>query len=90
MLGMLRYDATDTLGTIRVPTLIITGDKDPVCKPEASEYMRANIPTASLVAFSPAKHEGLLEHHEKFAQALIPFITRCSSATPPTEQLNSM
>lgn len=78
MLGMLRYDATDTLRTISVPTLIITGDRDSVCKPEASERMRAEIPAAELVTFSPAKHEGLLEHHEKFSEAIQSFVTRCS------------
>ena len=81
MLGMLRYDATDTLRNISVPTLVITGDKDPVCKPEASERMRADIPTAQLVTFSPAKHEGLLEHHEKFSEAVHSFAVKCFSAS---------
>ena len=78
MLGMLRYDASDTLRTVSVPTLVITGDKDSVCKPEASEHMRATIPRAELVTFSPAKHEGLLEHHEKFSEAIRVFVARCS------------
>lgn len=79
MLGMLRYDASGTLRTISVPTLVITGDKDSVCKPEASEHMRATIPAAELVTFSLAKHEGLLEHHGKFAEAIRMFAMRCSS-----------
>jgi hypothetical protein len=37
MLGMLRYDATTTLKTIHIPTLVVAANRDPVCKPEASE-----------------------------------------------------
>ena len=40
MLGMMRYDATETMSAIAVPTLVVPGDIDPVCKPEASERMR--------------------------------------------------
>jgi pimeloyl-ACP methyl ester carboxylesterase len=49
MLGMLRYDATVTLKTIMVPTLVIAGDCDPVCKPEASQRMRHDIGSSQLV-----------------------------------------
>lgn len=79
MLAMLRYDATDTLATINVPALVITGDRDSVCKPEASEYMRSQIPAAELVTLSPAKHQALLEHHHEFAAAVHPFLGRCLS-----------
>ncbi len=78
MLGMLRYDATETLRGISVPTLVITGDRDSTCKPEASERMRAEIPSAELLTLSPAKHQALIEHHEKFSEALRAFIQRCA------------
>jgi pimeloyl-ACP methyl ester carboxylesterase len=89
MLGMLRYDATQTLRTIGVPTLVITGDQDAVCKPEASERMRAEIPGAELVTLAPAKHQGLIEHHDAFCQALRRWVSRCSkrpTATSPVSQ----
>jgi pimeloyl-ACP methyl ester carboxylesterase len=75
----LRYDATDTLRTIAVPVLVVTGDKDPVCKPDASERMRAEIPKAELVTLSPAKHEGLFEHHGRFDGVVRPFVMRCAA-----------
>ena len=81
MLGMLRYDATNVLRTITVPTLVVTGDKDPVCKPEASERMRADIPAAELLTLSPAKHEGLIEHHGRLHEAVRSFVLRCSNTT---------
>jgi pimeloyl-ACP methyl ester carboxylesterase len=81
MFGMLRYDATDVLRTITSPTLVVAGDRDPVCKPEASERMRADIPAAELLTLSPAKHEGLIEHHGPFAEAVRSFVLRCSNDT---------
>jgi pimeloyl-ACP methyl ester carboxylesterase len=52
MLGMLRYDATAVLKDINVPALIVTGDKDTVCKPEASDRMHRDIPGATLTGVS--------------------------------------
>jgi pimeloyl-ACP methyl ester carboxylesterase len=74
MLGMLRYDATDTLGHIGVPTLVVTGDLDSTCLPEASRYMAEAIPAARLVALGRAKHCGLFEHHEEFHAAVTEFL----------------
>ncbi len=48
MLGMLRYDATAVLKDINVPALVLAGDRDSVCKPEASERMQRDIPGAHL------------------------------------------
>lgn len=83
--GMLRYDATQVLRTISIPTLIITGDKDTTCKPEASEYMRAEIPGAQLVTLFPAKHEGLLEHHADFSKAVHAFVLSCAKGGIPNQ-----
>jgi pimeloyl-ACP methyl ester carboxylesterase len=79
MLGMLRYDATATLKTITVPTLVIAGNRDPVCKPEASHRICNDIPSARLVVLKPAKHMGLIEHHQQFAEQLSQF----ASDLPP-------
>lgn len=67
MLGMLKYDATGTLSTITSPTLVVPGEIDPVCKPEASERMRAAIPGARLRALPLSKHLGFIEHHATYA-----------------------
>jgi pimeloyl-ACP methyl ester carboxylesterase len=77
MLGMLRYDATATLKTIRVPTLVIAGDSDPVCKPEASKRMRQDIAGSHLAVLKPAKHMGLIEHHPRFARHVSQFALTC-------------
>jgi pimeloyl-ACP methyl ester carboxylesterase len=62
-LGMLRYDATAALKAISVPALALAGNKDSVCKPEASERMQRNVPRAQLAKLAPAKH--MIEHQNK-------------------------
>jgi pimeloyl-ACP methyl ester carboxylesterase len=73
MLGMLRYDATAVLKDINVPALVVAGDRDSVCKPEASERMHRDIPAAQLTRLVPAKHMGLIEHHTRFAEVVKTF-----------------
>ncbi len=78
-LAMCRYDATATLSTIPVPALIVAGDKDNTCKPEASVTMSKLIPNATLRTLSPARHCGHFEHHEQFAAAMHEFVAACVS-----------
>ncbi len=70
MLGMLRYDATEVLGKVGVPALVVAGDRDPVTKPEAGRQMADAMPRARLTTLSPAKHEGLVERRSEFAAAV--------------------
>ena len=77
MFGMLRYDATALLKAINVPALVLAGDRDPVCKPEASERMHRDIPGAQLAKLAPAKHMGLIEHHTRFAEIVRTFCSLC-------------
>jgi pimeloyl-ACP methyl ester carboxylesterase len=77
MFGMLHYDATSTLATIDVPTLVIAADKDITCKPEASERMAREIPVARLVTLSPGRHMGLIEQNETFDAVVTEFASAC-------------
>lgn len=83
MLGMLRYDATATLSTINVPTLVVPGDLDPVCLPEASNRMHRDVTAAQLTPLTPAKHMGLLEHHARFIELVRTFALARRQADPP-------
>jgi len=79
-LGMLRYDASDTLKAIPIPVLVVAGDQDPVTSLQASQRMRGEIPTTRLHTLTPAKHYGMIEHHAAFAGSAAAF---CSGANPP-------
>jgi pimeloyl-ACP methyl ester carboxylesterase len=83
MFGMLRYDATAALKGINVPVLVIAGEKDPVCTPEASKRMQREIAGAQLVELAPAKHMGLIEHHTRFAKIVSKFSALCFQAIWP-------
>ncbi len=85
MLGMLAYDATDTLATIQIPTLVIAGDRDPVCRPEASERIHQGVKGSDLVSLSPAKHLGLIEQPVRFAKLVSEFTRTCFKAMPSSQ-----
>ena len=77
MFGMLRYDASAALEAINVPALVLAGDRDPVCTPEASERIQRDLPGAQTAHLAPAKHMGLIEHHAHFAKIVSQFSGSC-------------
>ncbi len=74
MLAMFRYDATATLARVPVPTLVVAGDRDELCTPEASAFMASTLPRARQVTHRPARHCGQFEYHEEFGAALEGFL----------------
>jgi pimeloyl-ACP methyl ester carboxylesterase len=80
MLAMFRYDATETLGTIRVPVLVVVGDRDRMTLPEAGEHIGQAVPRGEIVRLAPAGHLGLVEQHENWANAVVPFAVTCFGA----------
>jgi pimeloyl-ACP methyl ester carboxylesterase len=77
MFGMMHYDATATLPTIGVPTLVVAADGDVTCVPEASETIALGVPGASLVTLAPARHMGVVERNEEFDAAVAEFAGAC-------------
>jgi pimeloyl-ACP methyl ester carboxylesterase len=73
MLGMMRYSAESHLEQIDVPVLVVAGDLDGVTKPEASDMIVSGVPKARLHTLAPAKHLGLIEHHETYASVIREF-----------------
>ena len=86
MLGMLQYDATATLRTIPIPTVVVPGDRDPVCLPEASERIHQEVKLAQLTPLTPAKHMGLLEHNERFVEHVKEFAHTCLQTLSPAKE----
>jgi pimeloyl-ACP methyl ester carboxylesterase len=75
-LGMFRYDVTDKLRSIAIPTLIIAADKDRLTRPDASQYMKEQIPNAELITLTPGNHQALLERHHEVNEAAGVFIKK--------------
>ncbi|AMV16456.1 alpha/beta fold hydrolase [Planctomyces sp. SH-PL14] len=82
-LGMLDYDATATLPMIKIPTLIIAGEQDPVTPRSASDVIAQGVRDSTLKPLNPAKHYGFLEHDGDFADALLAFCSRGAEAGKP-------
>ena len=71
-----RPDSTPDLGTIDVPTLVLTSDADEVIPADVSLEMVAHIPDAQAVVIPGAGHLSNLEDAAAFGSALDGFLDR--------------
>ena len=62
------------LPKVAMPTLVIVGKHDPATTPEAGEYIRNNIPGASLAVLDAA-HISNIEQPEQFSRSVLDFLT---------------
>jgi pimeloyl-ACP methyl ester carboxylesterase len=69
-----RADTTDVLGSIKVPTLVITGEEDAVTGPEVGRDLAAGIPGARFLLVEEAGHLVNLEQPEIVNEALLDFL----------------
>jgi 3-oxoadipate enol-lactonase len=65
-----RPDATPRLGEIKVPTLVIVGEADPITPPSDAEAMAAAIPGARVVVIPGASHLAPVEQGQAVNDAL--------------------
>lgn len=72
----LRPDSTPDLGTIDVPTLVLTSDADTLIPPAVSIEMAAHLSDAETVTLAGAGHLSNLEAQEGFDEALHGFLAR--------------
>lgn len=70
LLGMFRFDATSILPNISVPTIVIAGDRDSTCLPQASDQMAQSIPTSREIHLKNAEHGGIFEFHKRVAESI--------------------
>ena len=70
----------EQVGQIRAPTLIMTGDDDPLVPPENSRFLAEHIPGAELTVFPGGRHAFNVEFEEESNSAVLDFVRRHSSA----------
>jgi pimeloyl-ACP methyl ester carboxylesterase len=68
-----KTDNRPFLPTLKLPVLIITGDRDPVVKPQRSEAMMEFLPSARAVSLTGVGHAAYLEAPDVFNQAVREF-----------------
>jgi pimeloyl-ACP methyl ester carboxylesterase len=69
-----RADTTDVLASIKVPTLVVTGEEDAVTGPEVGRALAAGIPGARFLLVEEAGHLVNLEQPEIVNEALLDFL----------------
>jgi len=72
----LKHDTVNRLNRVTVPTLITSGDDDPLVPPENSRILKELIPHAKLIFFPGKRHCFFIEEAERFNQKAIDFLNR--------------
>jgi len=73
------FDVRERVGQIRAPTLVMTGDQDPLVPPDNSRFLAEHIPGAEIIVFPGARHAFNVEFEEESNNAVLDFIRRHSS-----------
>ncbi len=63
------------LPQIRVPTMVINGEKDPATLPEYGELIAAKVPGAKLAVIADAAHLSNIEQPDAFTETLVGFLS---------------
>jgi pimeloyl-ACP methyl ester carboxylesterase len=71
---MSTHDTCELLDKITAPTLVITGDRDPVIPPQNSTFLAQKIPGAQQARIKGASHGFCVSDPDTTATALINFL----------------
>jgi 3-oxoadipate enol-lactonase len=74
-----RPDSVETLKTINVPTLLVTGDEDLMAGVNEAELMRQHIPGSQLRVIPKAGHYSPWEQPQEATRILRQFLMECSN-----------
>jgi len=70
-----RIDSRPYLADIKVPTLVLVGDRDPLTPPDRAQEIAAAIPGADLVVIPDCGHASTLEQPEAVSAALVEWVS---------------
>ncbi len=81
-IAMLRWDASDVLPRLTIPTLVLTGGRDLLTQEDAGAHIDAAAPGARRTHFDDAGHMGFLERPEDYNRAMAEFADQAFAAPP--------
>jgi pimeloyl-ACP methyl ester carboxylesterase len=84
--AMMDWDVSRKLPDIRVPTLVIVGDRDLITRPDAGETIAAAIPGARLQHMTGCGHMGFYEYNEAYDRAIADFATEVLKDAPGADR----
>jgi pimeloyl-ACP methyl ester carboxylesterase len=73
---MPKIDISNVLPQIRVPMLVIAGDKDPIVPPSQSQLIAQKVQGSELVMISGAGHVPMLERADEYNRALMGWLEK--------------
>lgn len=73
-------DLRPRLGEIRVPVLIVHGERDRMCHPDGARWTADQLPDAELWSVARAAHAPFLSHEREFARRVVQFAQACGAA----------
>ncbi len=73
-LNLIKYEVHDDLTKIKVPTLLIWGEKDMDTSVENGKFMHDNIKDSRFIVLQNAGHFSFLDKKQEFIEAIITFI----------------
>lgn len=76
--SLLEFDDSTELASLRVPTLIVGGDRDAIIDREATATLARSIPSSSLLIFEEVGHTPHWEDPQRFARDVVAFVERCA------------
>jgi pimeloyl-[acyl-carrier protein] methyl ester esterase len=71
--SLVATDVRNRLPAINVPTLVISGERDPICPSSASSYLAERIPVCRHVVYAGCGHAPFLTRCEEFNACLADF-----------------
>jgi pimeloyl-ACP methyl ester carboxylesterase len=72
--SILDFDIRPKLASIRQPTLILWGAKDPVAPPQDASFLQKEVRSSTLILFPNSGHSPMMEHPSLFNQELGKFL----------------
>lgn len=76
--SLVNADMRTLLNRIAVPVLIVNGDRDPICLPQASDFLAGQIGTSSQITYPGCGHAIFLSRPSQFNDDIIRFAgSRC-------------
>jgi pimeloyl-ACP methyl ester carboxylesterase len=81
--AIMGHDTYELLPKIKLPTLVIAGDKDRLIPVENSRILASRIPEAELVVIKGAGHEFFIEDAEETNKIVLGFLGRHKKGQKP-------
>lgn len=76
MRSYLRYDLSDQVNSIQVPTLVITGERDTIIPPGIQVEMAEKIPNAEHIFIANAGHAVSIEQPQEYNSIILTFLQK--------------